>query len=342
LTDVSSDSQDKGLQTSLFVDHDTAARLGVTQRQIDTALNNAFGQRLASTIYEPLNQYYVVLTLAPQFAQGPAALEQILLTTADNARIPLSAISHWETTNTPLSVNHEGQFAAATISFNLAQGVSLEKATEAIATAFVKLNPPDSMRGSFAGKAKAFQDSLKSQPWLILTALLTIYIVLGILYESTIHPITIISTLPSAGIGALLALILFKSELSIIAMIGVILLIGIVMKNAIMMIDAALLIEREQSLPPEQAIRQACLQRFRPILMTTFAAILGALPLTLGVGDGAEVRQPLGISIVGGLLLGQILTLYTTPVVYLYLDRLRLYVNKKWHGVESLPQPIAP
>lgn len=341
LTDVSSDSQDKGLQTSLFVDRDTTARLGITQRQIDTALNNAFGQRLASTIYEPLNQYYVVLTLAPQFAQGPAALEQIFLTTADNARIPLSAISHWETTNTPLSVNHEGQFAAATISFNLAQGVSLQKATEAIETAFVKLNPPDSMRGSFAGKAKAFQDSLKSQPWLILTALLTIYIVLGILYESTIHPITIISTLPSAGIGALLALILFKSELSIIAMIGVILLIGIVMKNAIMMIDAALLIEREQGLPPEQAIRQACLQRFRPILMTTFAAILGALPLTLGVGDGAEVRQPLGISIVGGLMLGQILTLYTTPVVYLYLDRLRLYVNRKWHGVKSL-QPIAP
>jgi len=342
LTDVSSDSQDKGLQTSLFVDRDTAARLGVTQRQIDTALNNAFGQRLASTIYEPLNQYYVVLTLAPQFAQGPAALEQIFLTTSDNVRIPLSAISHWEDTNIPLSVNHEGQFAAATISFNLAQGVSLEKATEAIETAFVKLNPPDSMRGSFAGKAKAFQDSLKSQPWLILTALLTIYIVLGILYESTIHPITIISTLPSAGIGALLALILFKSELSIIAMIGVILLIGIVMKNAIMMIDAALLIEREQGLPPEQAIRQACLQRFRPILMTTFAAILGALPLTLGVGDGAEVRQPLGISIVGGLMLGQILTLYTTPIVYLYLDRLRLYVNRKWHGVKSLPQPIAP
>lgn len=340
LTDVSSDSQDKGLQTNLFVDRDAAARLGITQRQIDTALNNAFGQRLASTIYEPLNQYYVVLTLAPQFAQGPASLEQIFLNTSSNTRVPLSAISHWENLNAPLSVNHQGQFAASTISFNLAKNVSLEKATEAIDAAYFKLNPPSSMRGVFAGKAKAFQDSLKSQPWLILTALITIYLVLGMLYESTIHPLTIISTLPSAGIGALLALILFKSELSIIAMIGVILLIGIVMKNAIMMIDAALLIEREQHLPPEQAIRLACIQRFRPILMTTFAAILGALPLTLGVGDGAEIRQPLGISIVGGLLLGQILTLYTTPVVYLYLDRLRLWAIKKWAALKSNPQPI--
>src|SRR5450830_447713 len=349
LADVSSDAQDKGLQTILQVDRDAASRLGITQKQIDVTLNDAFGQRLASTIYEPLNQYYVVLTLAPQFAQGPESLEQIYLTTSNNnsnktsnnssssnARIPLSAISHWTTTNTALSVNHESQFAAATISFNLAQGVSLEQATEAIEVAFAKLNPPDSMRGSFAGKAKAFQESLKSQPWLILTALLIVYIVLGILYESTIHPLTIISTLPSAGIGALLALLLFNSELTIIAMIGVVLLIGIVMKNAIMMVDAALLIEREQGLSPEQAIRQACLQRFRPILMTTFAAMLGALPLAIGVGDGAELRQPLGISIVGGLLLGQILTLYTTPVVYLYLDRLRLWAAAKKHGLNTL------
>ncbi|MES1987047.1 MAG: efflux RND transporter permease subunit, partial [Pseudomonadota bacterium] len=341
LTDVNGDSQDKGLQTLLNVDRDAAARLGITQRQIDTALNNAFGQRLATTIYEPLNQYYVVLTLAPQFAQGPASLEQIYLNTANNTRVPLSAISRWENTNTPLSVNHEGQFAASTISFNIAPNVSLDQATQAIDNAFTKLNPTDSMHGAFSGKAKAFQDSLKSQPWLILTALVTIYIVLGILYESTIHPLTIISTLPSAGVGALLALILFKSELSIIAMIGVILLIGIVMKNAIMMIDAALLIEREQGLPPEQAIRIACVQRFRPILMTTFAAILGAIPLTLGIGDGAEIRQPLGISIVGGLMLGQILTLYTTPVVYLYLDRLRLWATGKQHALKSLPQAIA-
>lgn len=338
LTDVSSDAQDKGLQTNLFVDRDAASRLGVTQRQIDVALNDALGQRLATTIYEPLNQYYVVLTLAPQFAEGPESLEQIFLSTASNAKIPLSAISHWETKNSALSVNHEGQFAAATISFNLAQGVSLEQATEAIESAFAKLNPPDSMHGSFSGKAKAFQDSLKSQPWLVLTALLIVFIVLGILYESTMHPLTIISTLPSAGIGALLALILFKSELTIIAMIGVVLLIGIVMKNAIMMVDAALLIEREQGLPPQQAIRQACLQRFRPILMTTFAAMLGALPLAFGVGDGAEIRQPLGISIVGGLMLGQILTLYTTPVVYLYLDRLRLWTNSKWHHLNSSPK----
>ncbi len=341
LTDVSSDSQDKGLQTNLVVDRDAASRLGITQRQIDATLNDAFGQRLASTIYEPLNQYYVVLTLAPQYTQGPESLDHIYLSTGPNSKIPLSAFSHWETTNAPLTVNHQSQFAAGTISFNLAPGVSLDKATSAIDEAFARLNPPTSLHGVFAGKAKAFQESLKSQPWLILTALIAVYIVLGILYESTIHPLTIISTLPSAGVGALLALILFNSELSIIAMIGIILLIGIVKKNAIMMIDAALLIEREQGLPPEQAIRQACLQRFRPILMTTLAAMLGALPLALGMGDGAEIRQPLGISIVGGLLFSQALTLYTTPVVYLYLDRLRLWTVGKWHGVKTSPHPSA-
>ncbi len=331
LADVSSDAQDKGLLTTLAVDRDAASKLGVTQRQIDVALNDAFGQRLATTIFEPLNQYFVVLTLAPQFAVGPESLEKIFLTAPGNAKVPLSAISHWETSNAPLSVNHQEQFVASTISFNLAPGVTLEQGSEAIETAYAKLNPPDSIHGAFAGKAKAFQDSLKSQPWLILTALLTVYIVLGILYESTIHPLTIISTLPSAGIGALLALILFNSELSLISMIGIILLIGIVKKNAIMMVDAALLIEREHGLPPEQAIRQACLQRFRPILMTTFAAMLGALPLALGVGDGAELRQPLGIAIVGGLLFSQILTLYTTPVVYLYLDRYGLWFKRKFH-----------
>jgi multidrug efflux pump len=339
LTDVSSDSQDKGLQTNLVVDRDAASSLGVTQSQIDATLNDAFGQRLASTIYEPLNQYYVVLTLAPQYTQSPDALNHIYLTTGPNSKIPLSTFSHWETTNAPLTVNHQSQFAAATISFNLAPGVSLDKATAAIDDAFAKLNPPVSLHGVFAGKAKAFQESLKSQPWLILTALITVYIVLGILYESTIHPLTIISTLPSAGVGALLGLLLFDSELSIIAMIGIILLIGIVKKNAIMMIDAALLIEREQGLPPEQAIRQACLQRFRPIMMTTLAAMLGALPLALGMGDGAEIRQPLGISIVGGLLFSQALTLYTTPVVYLYLDRLRLWTSRKWLGIRGMPQP---
>lgn len=338
LTDVSSDSQDKGLQTTLVVDRDAASRLGITQRQIDSTLNDAFGQRLASTIYEPLNQYFVVLTLAPQYTQGPESLEHIFLTTAANGKIPLSAFSHWETTNAPLSVNHQSQFAAATISFNLAPGVALDKATAAIEDAFIRLNPPSSLHGEFSGKAKAFKDSLKSQPWLLLTALLAVYILLGILYESTLHPLTIISTLPSAGVGALLALLLFKSELTIIAMIGIILLVGIVQKNAIMMIDAALLIEREQGVPPEDAIRLACMQRFRPILMTTMAALLGALPLALGMGDGAEIRQPLGIAIVGGLLFSQALTLYTTPVVYLYLDRLRLWTTSKWHNAKSLPQ----
>ena len=340
LTDVNSDAQDKGLQATIVVDRDAASRLGVTQRQIDATLNDAFGQRLVSTIYEPLNQYFVVLTLAPQFTQGPEALDHIYLSTPTNPKIPLSAISHWQLTNTALAVNHQEQFAAATISFNLAPGVSLDKATEAIESAFAKLHQPESLHASFAGTAKVFKDSLASQPWLILTALLSVYIVLGILYESLIHPLTIISTLPSAGVGALLALIVFDTEFSIIAMIGIILLIGIVKKNAIMMIDAALLIEREHGLSPEQAIRRACVQRFRPILMTTMAAMLGALPLALGVGDGAEIRRPLGISIVGGLVFSQILTLYTTPVVYLYLDRLRLWTSKKWLALKIQAKPV--
>ena len=322
LTDVSTDAQDKGLQTNLIIDRAAAARFGITQRQIDTALNDAFGQRTVSTIYEPLNQYYVVLSVAARFAEGPESLAQVYVTGSNNQRIPLASFSRWELQNTPLAVNHQGQFAAATVSFNLAQGVSLEAASQAIETAFAKLDPPATIHGTFAGKAKAFQDSMNSQPWLILTALITIYIVLGMLYESLMHPVTILSTLPSAGIGALLALLWFGSELSIIAMIGIILMIGIVMKNAIMMIDAARYIEQTQGQTPEQAIVEACLQRFRPILMTTFAAVLGATPLLFGVGDGAEIRQPLGVSIVGGLLVGQILTLFTTPVVYIYLDKL--------------------
>ncbi|HSI28129.1 MAG: efflux RND transporter permease subunit [Methylophilus sp.] len=322
LTDVSSDAQDKGLQANLVIDRDAAARLGITQQQIDASLNDAFGQRLVSTIYEPLNQYFIVLTLAPRFAEGPESLHHIYLNSLQNQRIPLSSIARWELVNTPLAVNHEGQFAAATISFNIAEGYALDAASQAIETAFVSLEPPETIHGSFSGKAKAFKESMDSQPWLILTALVTIYIVLGILYESLIHPITILSTLPSAGIGALLALLMFDSELTIIAMIGIILLIGIVMKNAIIMIDAARYIIQQQDTPPEQAIVEACMQRFRPILMTTFAAVLGALPLLFGVGDGAEIRQPLGISIVGGLLLGQILTLFTTPVIYLYLNKL--------------------
>lgn len=329
LTDVSSDAQDKGLQANLVIDRDAAARLGITQRQIDASLNDAFGQRLVSTIYEPLNQYFIVLTLAPRFAEGPESLNHIYLNSLQNQRIPLSSIARWELVNTPLAVNHEGQFAAATISFNIAEGYALDAASQAIEAAFVSLDPPESIHGSFSGKAKAFKESMDSQPWLILTALVTIYIVLGILYESLIHPITILSTLPSAGIGALMALLLFDSELTIIAMIGIVLLIGIVMKNAIIMIDAARYIIQHRGTSPDKAIVEACMQRFRPILMTTFAAVLGALPLLFGVGDGAEIRQPLGISIVGGLLLGQVLTLFTTPVIYLYLDKLNQFRPKK-------------
>lgn len=344
LTDVNSDAQDKGLQTNLLVDRDASARLGITQQQIDSALNNAFGQRLVSTIYEPLNQYYVVLTVAPRFALGPESLRDIYLTNLQNQRIPLASIAHWEMVNTPLAVNHEGQFAAATISFNLAQGYALDAASEAIESAFAALDPPESIHGKFSGKAQAFKESMDSQPWLIMTALIAIYIVLGMLYESLVHPLTILSTLPSAGIGALLALLWFDSELTIIAMIGIVLLVGIVMKNAIIMIDAALYIRREQGASAEEAIIQAGLQRLRPILMTTFAAVLGAVPLLLGVGDGAEIRQPLGISIVGGLLVGQVLTLFTTPVVYLFLDKLGrsvpLVLSRKPSSLTSSITPV--
>jgi len=255
----------------------------------------------------------------------------------NNGRIPLAAIGHWETRNAPLAVNHQGQFVAATISFNLAPGVSLDEATYAVEDTFSKLHAPDSVRGTFSGTAQMFKEALDNQPWLILTALLSVYIVLGILYESTIHPLTILSTLPSAGVGALLALLVTDSEFTLIALIGVILLTGIVMKNAIIMIDRALQIERESGVLPEESIRQACLQRFRPIIMTTLAAMFGALPLALGVGDGAEIRRPLGISIVGGLMFSQVLTLYTTPIVYLYLDRLRHWLRRKLGRSASTP-----
>jgi multidrug efflux pump len=333
LADVNADFQDKGLQTTLVVDRATASKLGISSSMIDSTLNNAFGQRLVSTLYEPLNQYYVVLNVAPEFALSPQALDNIYLSTNENTKIPLAAISHYESTNAPLAVNHQGQFAAATISFNLAPGVSLSQATTAIEAAFAKLDAGTQVRGRFAGTAQAFKDSLDSQPWLILAALLTVYIVLGILYESYIHPLTILSTLPSAGVGALLALRLCDTEFTIIALIGVILLIGIVKKNAIMMIDCAVEIERREHKRPEESIYQACLLRFRPILMTTLAAMFGALPLAIAGADGSELRRPLGISIVGGLLSSQILTLYTTPVVYLYLDRLRWWCKGKWERV---------
>jgi multidrug efflux pump len=335
LTDVNTNQQDKGQQVSLVVDREKASRYGISQAAIDTALNNAFGQRQVSVIYHPLNQYRVVMELAPEYWQNPQTLQQLYINSTSNdpkianTQVPLAAIAEFKASNTPLSVNHQGQFAAATISFNLKQGSSLSEVTPLIQQMLTKLGAPNSLRGSFQGSAKAFQESNNSQPMLILAALVSIYIVLGILYESYIHPLTILSTLPSAGVGALLALMVCDTEFSLIALIGVILLIGIVKKNAIMMIDFALHAEREQGLSSEQAIYKACVLRFRPIMMTTLAALFGALPLALGSGYGAELRQPLGISIVGGLLVSQALTLYTTPVVYLYLDKLSGWVKRK-------------
>ncbi|CAG2160893.1 efflux RND transporter permease subunit [Cupriavidus numazuensis] len=329
IEDVDTDTNDKGLQTSVIIDRDAASRLGVTAQQVDAVLNDAFGQRLVSTIYNPLNQYRVVMELSQEYLEGPHALKDIYVVTGNGRRVPLSAFATVMPSSTPLGVNHQGQFAASTISFNLAEGFSLSQATDAIRQAMAQIGAPETLQANFQGGAKAFQDSLKSQPILILAAIITIYIVLGVLYESYVHPLTILSTLPSAGVGALLALLAFKTEFSIIALIGVILLIGIVKKNAIMMIDFAIDAERRDGLSPRDAIHRACLLRFRPILMTTMAALLGAVPLAIGRGDGAELRAPLGISIVGGLVVSQLLTLYTTPVVYLTLDRWRLKV-KAW------------
>ncbi|NTV09989.1 MAG: multidrug efflux RND transporter permease subunit [Zoogloea sp.] len=339
LADVNTDEQDKGLSTYVTIDRDAAARVGISPRTLDATLNDAFGQRLVSTIYAPLNQYRVVMESSPELLEHPESLGAIRLPGANGAQVPLLAVANHAPSNASLAVNHQGQFAATTISFNLPVGVSLSQATAAIDGALARINAPASIHGSFQGTAKVFQSSLASQPLLILTALVAVYIVLGMLYESLVHPLTILSTLPSAGVGALLALLACNTEFSVIALIGVILLIGIVKKNAIMMIDFAISAERSQGLPPEEAIRQACLLRFRPIMMTTMAALLGALPLALGGGEGSELRQPLGISIVGGLLVSQLLTLYTTPVVYLYLDRFRLWSRRKFgRPVEAPPQ----
>lgn len=320
LVDVNTDQQDKGLQMSLNINRDRAFQLGVTPKMIDAALNNYFGQRQVSTIYRPMNQYRVVLDAESSFTESPESLRRIFVTTATGKQIPFSEFSTIEPTRTPLQVNHEGAFVAATISFNLPLGASMSDATAAVDEVNQRLGVPTSIRGKFAGNAKAFQQSLKTQPLLILAAIIAVYIVLGMLYESLIHPLTILSTLPSAGVGALLALLATGVEFSVIALIGVVLLIGIVKKNAIMMVDFAINSQRAGATARE-AIHRACLLRFRPILMTTMAALFGAIPLALGHGEGAELRQPLGIAIVGGLILSQLLTLYTTPVVYLLLDR---------------------
>jgi multidrug efflux pump len=340
IADVNSDQQDKGQQSLVVFDRLTASRLGLSPQLIDDTLYDAFGQRQVSILYTPLNQYHVVMEVAPQYWQNPSTLQEIYVRSRSGMQVPLSAVARFEPTNTLLLVNHQGQFPGVTLSFNIAPGGSLGDAVQAIEKSMREIGLPAGVQGSFQGAAKAFQASLENQPLLILAALITVYIVLGILYESYIHPVTILSTLPSAGVGALLALLLFKSELSMIALIGIILLIGIVKKNAIMMIDFALDAERHEAKRPEQAIYEACLLRFRPIMMTTLAALFGALPLALGTGVGSELRRPLGIAIVGGLLVSQLLTLYTTPVVYLYLDRMRLrFLRRRPHALEAKPLP---
>jgi len=335
LADVNSDQQDKGSEMALIYDRESMSRLGIDVSEANALLNNAFGQRQISTIYQPLNQYKVVMEVDPRYTQDISALDQMFVINSDGKPIPLSWFARWQPANAPLSVNHEGLSAASTISFNLPEGVSLSEASAAIDRTMTAIGVPSSVRGSFAGTAQVFEQSQSSQLWLMLAAIAAVYIVLGILYESYVHPLTILSTLPSAGVGALLALTLFDTPFSLIALIGILLLIGIVKKNAIMMVDFALEAQRNGHLSARDAIFQACLLRFRPILMTTLAALFGALPLVITSGDGAELRQPLGITIAGGLIMSQLLTLYTTPVVYLYMDKLRRKRGKIGQPVES-------
>jgi len=340
LRDVATDQQTNGLQLRVDVDRDTAARLGIQPSQVDDALYDAFGQRQVATFFTPRNPYRVVMEVLPEYQAGPSAVDSLYVRTSAGAQVPLRSIATTQVNAVPLSVSHQGQFPSITLSFNLPPGVALGQAVDAIHRAQREIGMPASMRAEFVGTAQAFQASLEKEPMLILFALLAVYVVLGVLYESLIHPITILSTLPSAGVGALCALLLFGAELSIIAMIGIILLIGIVKKNAIMMIDFAIEAEREQGLPPEQAIYQACVLRFRPIMMTTLAALFGAVPLAVGGGVGSELRQPLGITIVGGLLFSQALTLFTTPVIYLALDRFRRRGGRHL-GPAATPAPAA-
>jgi multidrug efflux pump len=339
LSDANSDQQDKGLAAEVVVDRDTASRLGISAAQVDAALYASFGQAQVSTMYLPLNQYHVVMEVDPKLLPGTDALRNTYVKSSTGQEVPLASFARYQPTNTSLQVNHQGFYPAVTISFNLGPGVPLGNAATVVEGAMRDLGVPASVHGSFQGTAAAFKDSAQSQPWLILAALVTVYIVLGMLYESVIHPITILSTLPSAGVGAILAIMLTHNDLNVIAIIGIILLIGIVKKNAILMIDFAVNASRQESKTPEDAIFQACMLRFRPIMMTTMAALLGGLPLAIGGGTGSELRRPLGIAIVGGLIVSQALTLYTTPVVYLYLDRIRLRVAN-WRASHRKSQPL--
>jgi len=336
LVDVNSDQSDRGIETLITIDRDVASQLGIRMNAIDQALNNGFAQGQVATIYGDINQYFVIMELEPQYLAGPEGLNAIYVKSTSGELVPLMAIAKVETSNTPLAVRHQGQFVATTISFNLPLGGSLSNAQNTIQKTLDELNVPTEIHGSMQGTAKLFNDSQKSQPILILTAIVAIYIVLGMLYESYVHPLTILSTIPTAGVGALVALEVTGLPLSIIALIGLILLIGIVKKNAIMMVDFALEVERSENLSPQDAIFKACIMRFRPIMMTTMAALLGALPLAIGFGEGAELRRPLGISVVGGLLFSQMLTLYTTPIVYVYMDRFSSWCRKKFRLREPL------
>jgi multidrug efflux pump len=339
--DVSSDQQNGGLDQLMNYDRVTAAKLGITTQSLDSALYGAFGQSEVSVIYTQLNQYYVVLEVAPQYWQTPEGLKDIYLHSS-GGYIPLAAVAKSQANTTPLAISHTGLFPSVTLSFNLASNMSLSDATASITQMQERLGTPSTLQGFFAGTLLAYQQSLGTEPVLILTALLAVYIVLGVLYESLVHPLTIISALPSASVGAMLALMLFKEDLNIISIIGIVLLIGIVKKNAIMMIDFALQAQRQEGKSPADAIFEACMLRFRPILMTTMAALFGALPLALGTGTGFELRRPLGITIVGGLILSQLLTLYTTPVVYLEFDRLRLRLQGRRHRVPGHQAGLSP
>jgi len=340
LTDVNSDAQNKGLSANLVIDRPTASRLGITPQAIDSVLYDAFGEREIATTYTPLNQYYVIMVVDPSFWQDPTALQNVYISSSGGGMVPLSAFTHYEASTAPLSVNHSSVFPSVTFSFNLAPNIALGDAVNAINAAARTAGVPSTITGSFSGTAQAFSDSLSSEPLLIAAAIAAVYVVLGVLYESYIHPITILSTLPSAGVGALLALLLTHTDLSVIALIGIILLIGIVKKNAIMMIDFAIEVERRDHKSPKEAVFEASLLRFRPIMMTTMAAMLGGVPLAIGTGMGAELRRPLGIAIVGGLIVSQVLTLYTTPVIYLYMDRLNTWVSK--FGFAAPPGGAAP